>query len=310
MSGMDADTDQSQSGTGSSMISTSADDSEYSGSGLFAFDSTLADEAVQAIKHHERQPLPLSEQPPGSNPPTGTCGNGLWNFTRYIPEWTAPDWNDESVITITEQGKPTKVFRRDYMQTIRPAVLPRDASRYPTPYARRYGIHPDEPGGRSKASPVRSNTRQVALSRAQQTSTGVKDYVDQSDLMNEIQRLGGGSTRKFLDEVAKLSEHDAQHEYIFALRRLSDIIEDDMDYQRVMFSDMTTDEVRGRRPPWRLLGGLDRNDKTDTLTENLAQDSLLGSHGCATVRSCWRPSPAGIPHAWRKAHRLTRWFYA
>lgn len=295
MSGMDADSDQSQSGTGSSMISSSADDSDYSGSGLFAFDSTLADEAVQAIYDHERQPLPFSEQPPASNPPTGTGGDGLWNFTRYIPEWTAPDWNDESVITITENGKPTNIFRRDYTQTTRPALLPRDASRNPTPYARRYGIHPDEPGGRSKASPVRSNTRRVALSRAQPTSTGLKDYVDQSDLMAEIGRVG--STRKFLAEAAKVSENHPHYEYISALRRLSDIIEDDMDYQRVMFSDMTTDEVRARRPPWRSLGGLGQNDMTDTLTENLEQDSLLESHGCATVRSCWRPSPAGIPHA-------------
>lgn len=244
---MDLDADQS--GLGPTDTSVSADDSQYSGSGLLAFDSTLADEAVQAIKNHERQPLPVSEQPPGSNPPTGTGGDGLWNFTQYIPAWTAPDWNDEPVITITEQGKPTKIVRRDYMRMIRPAVLPRDASRKPTPYARRYGIHPDEPGGRSKASPVTTNTRRVALSCAQQTLTGFKAHVDNLDLAAAIDQVGGGSVPKFLDEVAKLSVFCQQHEHLFAVRRLFDIIEDDRDYQKVMFADLTTDEVRARRPP-------------------------------------------------------------
>jgi hypothetical protein len=235
-----SDDDSDQSGS-----SSSPDVSQYSG-GLFAFDPTLAHEAILGIKGYERQPLPVSEQPPGSNPPTGTGGDGEWTYVRFIPEWTKPDWSDEPVITITEHGKSTKMARRDYTQMIRPALLPRDASRNPTPYALRYGIHPDEPGGRSKVSPTTSETRQVGLSCAQNTITGFKAYVDHEDLSAAIQSVG--DTRKFLDELDKLPEHDPQYEHLFAMRRLLEIIEDDRDYQKVLFTDMTTDEVRAPRP--------------------------------------------------------------
>jgi len=236
-----SDEDSDQSGS-----SSSGDDSQYSSGSSFTFDPTLANEAVLGIKDYERQPLPVSEQPPGSNPPTGTGGDGEWTYVRFIPEWTKPDWNDEPVITITEQGKPTKMARRDYTRMIRPALLPRDASRNPTPYALRYGIHPDAPGGRSKMSPITSKTRWVGLSCPQNTSTGFKAYVDDEDLSAAIQSVGG--TRQFLDELEKLPEHDPQHEHLFATRLLLNIIEDDRDYQKVLFSDMTTDEVRAPLP--------------------------------------------------------------
>ncbi|KAK1831863.1 hypothetical protein QBC39DRAFT_350345 [Podospora conica] len=215
------------------------DSQAYGGTGVI-WDSTKENEELGRIEDHSRPPLPVSQQDPGSNLPTGTGLDGEWTYVEYIPRWTAPDWNDDKVMTTTENNIVTKIPRRDYTQLVRPALLPRDDVRNPTPYARRYGIHPDDHGGRSKMSPGFSDTRCVNLSHAQMTGTGVKAYVDAADLDQAISKCGG-TVSQFLETVKNLPQHP-KYEPWFAMHRLYMAIKDDEDYQKVMFDGLTTDE--------------------------------------------------------------------
>ncbi|POS70495.1 hypothetical protein DHEL01_v211113 [Diaporthe helianthi] len=89
------------------------------------------------------------------------------NHVPFIPEWTDPEWSP------TVQFSPMGTRKRDiYVTTgevMRPAILPRDADKNPTDFARRFGIYPktrpddnDPAVGRSLVTPTTSSIGQGA----------------------------------------------------------------------------------------------------------------------------------------------------
>ncbi|KAI0005266.1 hypothetical protein F4779DRAFT_50597 [Xylariaceae sp. FL0662B] len=102
-------------------------------------------------------------------------GSGSWEYTWYIPEWSHPDFNPDYEVRYQGARWSTK---RDPMLGLYPALRAEDAYRRPTPYALRFGIYPDQTGGRSRFSPTFSSTREP----------GLVDVTNQIDMLTEPQR--------------------------------------------------------------------------------------------------------------------------
>lgn len=56
------------------------------------------------------------------------------NSLTYVPFWTDPSWDRRMQISMS--GRQEKRLYSDEPTISRPAVLPRDEARFPTPYAR------------------------------------------------------------------------------------------------------------------------------------------------------------------------------
>ncbi|KAI0015737.1 hypothetical protein F4780DRAFT_786044 [Xylariomycetidae sp. FL0641] len=100
---------------------------------------------------------------------------GGWAYVRYIPDWTDPDY-DENLIR-RYNGEVYRNTGRDSFINARPALRVQDAAKNPTPYALRFGMHPDEERGRSRMSPTSSATRHP-----------FEDYEHQVDALEEDTR--------------------------------------------------------------------------------------------------------------------------
>ena len=147
--------------------------------------------AALAVHGKKIQSLPLEEMPdsvyfddfihrdsgtlPLGKGPVKDPNSGSWTWVYYAPSWTHPNYSDN--ITVEYDG--TRYLRGtvDPMTKIRPAMLASDALKNPTPYAKRFGIHPDETGGRSHLSPTTSNTRNP-----------LEDYVTQISLLSDQEK--------------------------------------------------------------------------------------------------------------------------
>ncbi|KAI0378842.1 hypothetical protein F5Y04DRAFT_141579 [Hypomontagnella monticulosa] len=200
---------------------------------------------------------------------------GGWKYVWYIPEWSHPNYDPRLEINYP----PAFRYRgtKDPIAALRPALLPADLLKQPTDWARRFGIHPDESGGRSRLSPTLAPSRnpledvaaQMDLlsdqeaarvthesrekaQAAGQTVSGT--YVDPDILDSALEKIG--ISRKALrDEITAGLERGENVEEIFSRKSkdsalfgqmhgqfVKNVLED-QDWQRFIFSDATSDEL-------------------------------------------------------------------
>lgn len=214
------------------------------------------------------RPAITSRQPPPKQP-----GDGSWDFVVYVPEWTDPAW-DPAWERIYGTDKKKARPQLDVLQSLRPALRPEDAVRNPTPYARRWGIPGDRNDGRSRTSPTFSRTRDFGAVVDDNIANQIMDDAMRARCVAETQRLiaqgqtayrGPGIAPEVMDQYRQHVGIPSQEEirtgavqagvpferYIETLhpqvrdlyRGLIDEVLDDEDYQRIMFFDMTSDEM-------------------------------------------------------------------
>ncbi|KAK8042855.1 hypothetical protein PG994_013338 [Apiospora phragmitis] len=214
------------------------------------------------------RPPTLNQKPPPKQP-----GDGSWDFVVYIPEWTDPAWDPAwERIYGTDQKKPR--FQRDALQTLRPALRAEDAVRNPTPYARRWGIAADRTDGRSRTSPTFSRTRDYGPGIDDAIVTKIMDDATRARCHEQTQTLiaqgktayrGQGIAPEIMDAYRAYASIPSQEEirtgavkaglpferYVQTLPQavrelysglIDDVLEDE-DYQRILFYDMTSDEM-------------------------------------------------------------------
>ncbi|KAK8033502.1 hypothetical protein PG991_002900 [Apiospora marii] len=216
-----------------------------------------------------------AHRPPATNrqPPPKQFGDGSWDYVVYVPEWTDPLW-DPAWQRVYGTDKKKRRPQRDVLQSLRPALRPEDAVRNPTPYARRWGIPRDRNDGRSRTSPTFSRTRDFGAAVDDNIVNQVMDDAMRARCVAETQRLiaqgqtayrGPGIAPEVMDQyrqhVGIPSQEDIRtgavkagmpfERYIETLdprvrdlyRGLIDDVLDDEDYQRILFLDMTSDEM-------------------------------------------------------------------
>lgn len=210
-------------------------------------------------------------------------GNGDWNYVEYVPAWTDPDWDERFFTYIPGAERPDDddgdgVATRQYakpglLQGQRPALRPDDARRRPTEAARRWGFYPwrrggqgeggegeGSPDGRSGVTPWAFLFPDIPLRIPQVTARrqGVQDHVNMADLMAEQRRWEEDCRRtnqeptdvrfqQVLEQVANDHSDPANADMARALLQLLDCEmrrEDKEEYQRLLYSGSTSDEVR------------------------------------------------------------------
>ncbi|KAI1857434.1 hypothetical protein JX265_011169 [Neoarthrinium moseri] len=206
-------------------------------------------------------------------------GKAESKYMVYVPSWTSPEFDIDRELKLPEwtwRARP----RRDATQRLRPALLPQDILRNPTDYAKRWGMHPDRRDGRSRLSPANATSRKLTgILQAQLDQLPLAEKVllrDETakrqnisidpdsapaleingraavdvDVFEDYKRVKGMpriadivqdpvvQTHPF-DMVAAGLTHEAR-EYS---KGLIQMIQDDQDWQRLLFHDMTTDEL-------------------------------------------------------------------
>ena len=199
----------------------------------------------------------------------------------YVPSWTHPNHSDSVIVQY--DGKRFLRGTADPLPLLRPAMLASDVLRNPTPYATRFGIHPDEIGGRSRLSPSASHTpnpledyqTQVALLNDQERNQAIEETrrrgtttpTEQNPdialgVLDEMYARAGVLTGPRLkDHIGKsLIENWNNDDWsgidgiverlkngdpavLNANRNFFDRIRREQDWQRMMFHGLTTDEL-------------------------------------------------------------------
>ena len=212
--------------------------------------------------------------------PVKDPASGSWNWIYYVPPWTHPNYSDRVVAQY--DGETHLRETADPLRRLRPAMLASDVLRNPTPYAKRFGIHPDEIGGRSCLSPSISDTRnpledystQVALLNDTERTHAIKkthrrgifnptepNYID-PNLLDEMYEQDGIHTGARLKaHLASTLEddwnkgdwsgmdgiferlQDLDPAVVNANRNFFDRVRREQDWQRVIFGGLTTDEL-------------------------------------------------------------------
>ncbi|KAI1451759.1 hypothetical protein F4805DRAFT_473192 [Annulohypoxylon moriforme] len=95
--------------------------------------------------------------------------SGSWDYTCYVPEWSHPEFDPGTVNYFTREVR--HISNRDPINRVYPALRAVDQVKGATEFARHFGIHPDEPGGRSRLSPTLAPTRNPFDHLAAQIST-------------------------------------------------------------------------------------------------------------------------------------------
>ncbi|CAJ2512475.1 Uu.00g054900.m01.CDS01 [Anthostomella pinea] len=209
--------------------------------------------------------------------PSKDPSSGSWIYTWYIPEWTDPDYDEDVIVKLN--GRKYANTARDAFYNLRPALLDRDALKNPTPYAQRFGVHPDESKGRSRTSPTFAPSRNP-----------LDDYANQVNMLSDSQRAACEDMSKKLwaasgktpdpaqailpqvlsqvfSQFGALSNDELETELRNAVsngmnleqfvdhltqtnptaktahKNFLDSALRDQDWQRMIFSDMTTDEL-------------------------------------------------------------------
>lgn len=208
------------------------------------------------------------DRAPPQKPNTGGRDH-VW----YIPAWSHPRHTDSFVTGPRGDRRLRRTV--DPTNTLRPALLPQDALRNPTDYAKRWGIFPGDLGGRSHLSPTLSPSRDPLADYA--TQRDLLSDVERQHLVNETRNRGLGSSadpnhinptvleeyfasnqvstgKQFADEIAaQLPNTDFEElvqylrqkrpETLAANRNFIDGVLRDQDWQRFLFQEMSTDEM-------------------------------------------------------------------
>ncbi|KAI1077882.1 hypothetical protein F5B20DRAFT_245791 [Whalleya microplaca] len=208
---------------------------------------------------------------------------GSWDYTFYIPEWSHPDYDPDYQ---TRYRGHKYLANRDVVHNLRPALRADDAFKRPTQYALRFGIHPHEPGGRSRVSPttaesrdpgvditsqmdmLNENDKKFVIERSKRFAELLNEKYDASSytsgidarvldeivgkygamsasgLQKDLREFIGGAGNNLEQYVVNLdrdNQRGLQAHRIFLKNALND-----QDYQRLLFQDLTTDElIRG-----------------------------------------------------------------
>ncbi|KAI1092184.1 hypothetical protein F5B19DRAFT_228575 [Rostrohypoxylon terebratum] len=228
-------------------------------------------------KHGNSKPSAIREIP--KEP-----GTGSFEYSLYIPEWSHPEFDPGLSKFFT--GEIRHISNRDPIHRIYPALRAADQLRQPTEWAIRFGIHPDETGGRSRLSPTLSHTRnpfehfanQVSLlsgdskrrlfeqsrnaaAMADQPAPSDPYYVDLNVLetiLAEQGAMSGDELKQRLQQMLVAYEFPMESTNLEAsVKALNEQSPDtykfhqsyleaalsDQDYQRLLFRDMTSDEL-------------------------------------------------------------------
>lgn len=202
------------------------------------------------------------------------AGNGEWNYVEYAPAWTDPNWDERYVWTGTDAPPwpADHPLAKQYalpglMQTLRPALRDSDRRRNPSATAKRWGFYPYRTGqtqrsmGSSGATPTQPGFPTVPLdiptwSYAKNQvwhEVTVDDLKAARDLYDsEMRAVKSESTdegfRRFLEDTANSfpwgSEAWDQADKLLQLFDLRVEQERRHEYQRMLFSGNTTNEVR------------------------------------------------------------------
>jgi len=179
--------------------------------------------------------------------------DGANQWVSYIPEWTDPDF-DKDWETV-ERHVPAPIRRNkgtgDVYRKLRPALRPADEVKNPSEWARRWGIHPRETGGRSRTTPIKAGARRFVLSKARTTPSGEhRNFLDLRDLeaaRGDFARSGPATSGlSFSQALEQLTNHDPgsqEAETAEGLLSLMKQVERDEAHQRYLFTELTTDEV-------------------------------------------------------------------
>ncbi|KAH9889645.1 hypothetical protein F4778DRAFT_753602 [Xylariomycetidae sp. FL2044] len=209
-----------------------------------------------------------------------TVGSGSYDYVVYIPEWTHPDWDDSYWYGV--YGARYRNVNEDATVNLRPQLRTTDAIKNPTVYAKRFGIPPGQTGGRSRTSPTLSNTRDPFVDYANQiamlsdeekaaaiaksrelwaTSGGASNanarrIIDPDILAPLLSGSGAMSNAEFAnalqDAIATnglsldmfVETMNAQNPLVVqAHGNFLQQVADDQDWQRLLFHDLTTDEL-------------------------------------------------------------------
>lgn len=235
-----------ESNASSTAPSTSSSDTDSSGDDWKAvsIDFLLTNKIINEVAQQKKINLPATVPSPTHPAPTKLELYGEFTFVQFVPEWTHPDWNENTVTVVGESGDHKKVANKDPSRKIRPAVLARDVPKNPTPYAVRWGMHPDRVDGRSLLSPTNSSTRRIGLSQPiKMRNNELKHFVTGQDLPSDIDNeahAGGVSVSDYLAQLGPISANPKLLDPLLALYNSS---ENDKDFQRLQFLGLTTDEV-------------------------------------------------------------------
>ncbi|KAI0905467.1 hypothetical protein F4823DRAFT_566721 [Ustulina deusta] len=202
---------------------------------------------------------------------------GSWDHVVYLPEWMDPDYQENFLKTPAGAWRKNTV--REAIFNLRPALRLEDVIRNPTDYALRFGIAEGRLDGRSRMSPTWSKTRdpiddfvnqvnqlndserelavdlsrQMLATRNELPAPGQEiipevmeamlrqnDVLTNAQLKDEVEKAArtGMSLDQIVDELEKTNPRIKRVHQVFLDNAL-----DDQDYQRIMLSGMTTDEM-------------------------------------------------------------------
>lgn len=207
------------------------------------------------------------------SPPSGAPPSDNHDFVWYVPLWSHPDYTDR--IVQEYDGRNYLRGTSDPATRLRPALRPEDAIKAPTEYAKRFGIHPDELGGRSHFSPTITPTRnplddyatqcdmltdvekQQVIDETRKRGLGnaadpnhidpgvLSDFLANNGVLTGFQfqtdidpMLGVSSLEQLVDNIKQYNPNTAA-----ANRNYLDGALRDQDYQRLFFHELTTDEL-------------------------------------------------------------------
>ncbi|OTA63285.1 hypothetical protein K449DRAFT_443855 [Hypoxylon sp. EC38] len=208
-------------------------------------------------------------------------GSGDWKYVWYVPEWSHPDFDPHYTRTYT--GEVKYIGHSNPINLMCPALRPVDLIKRPTPWATRFGIHPDEIGGRSRLSPTLAPTRDpledfesqvnllsederkeaVRLTRekAEENRISIPDdpnYIDPQIMEHLLSRHGLMSSDEFKQNLQSIlgKKAEAHNLEVFEeeLKSRDNLIYKahqtflhnalkDQEYQRLIFRDWTSDEL-------------------------------------------------------------------
>lgn len=222
-----------------------------------------AGDNVKPAKKGQRKVVP---RPVKKNP------DGDWDYVWYVPTWTDPEF-DPKLERLPHAFVRVRRRERDVLAMLRPALRAADAVRNPTAYAKRWGIYPDRSDGRSRLSPSASTTRgimhlmqaqvdqldkatkqELLAQTTQACSAGQVPYPGPGAIAPEVfeayKRKKGIPT---FDEIrnSAFQKNIAFEKYVEGLdagvqNEYQSVIQeilDDEDYQRLLFRNLTTDEL-------------------------------------------------------------------
>ncbi|KAI1775806.1 hypothetical protein F4818DRAFT_388587 [Hypoxylon cercidicola] len=202
---------------------------------------------------------------------------GAFDYVWYVPEWTHPDYDPS--VTVTYNKPPAYRYGRDPLSNLRPALRAPDLARGPTKWAKRFGIHPEELGGRSRLSPTLSKTRDPFQDYANQinmlSDEGRKmaieasrdaarragaggDYIAPEVLEDLMMKDGTLSAKQLQEELENNLGAEGKRVtldlFVESLNARGPVIFNahssfltnalaDQDWQRLLFRDLTSDEL-------------------------------------------------------------------